>query len=53
MDPDNVAKVVEEHGRLAVGKKGALMVPLDDDQAALKLSRALEDQFDDQVFIAP
>ncbi len=53
MDPDNVAKVVEEHGRLMVGEKGELMVALEDDQTALNLSKALEDQFDQEIFIAP
>jgi len=52
-DPNEVAEVVERHGRLVVGERGELMVELTDSQAAIALSAALADRFGEQVFLAP
>ena len=52
-DPNEVAEVVEKHGRLVVGERGELMVELSDFQAAGVLSAALADRFGDQVLLAP
>ncbi len=52
-DPNEVAEVVEKHGRLVVGEGGELMVELSDSRAADALSADLTDRFGDQVLLAP
>jgi len=53
VEPSQVAKVVERHGRLVVGDQGELMVEFEDDAAMNSLSADLEDRFGDQVLLAP
>ncbi|MBW2129048.1 MAG: hypothetical protein JRH13_06755 [Deltaproteobacteria bacterium] len=53
VDPIDVAKVVETHGRLVVGEGGELMVELPDEKAAEQLSRELEERFERQILLAP
>jgi hypothetical protein len=53
VEPSEVAEVVESHGKLVVGEKGELMVEFEDDKSVEKLSEALEEQFQDQVLLAP
>jgi len=52
-EPTDVAKVVEEKGRLVVGDEGELMVELPDEEAAEALAGLLEEHFGDQVLLAP
>ncbi len=52
-DPNEVAEVVEKHGRLVVGEGGELMVELSDSRRADALSTDLRDRFGDQVLLAP
>jgi hypothetical protein len=53
VEPSDVAAVVEEHGRLAVGEKGELMVELSDEKAVEELSSALSERFGNQVLLSP
>ncbi len=53
VDPNDVAEVVEKHGRLVVGERGELMVELLDPQAAQVLTTALSERFGDQVMLSP
>jgi len=53
VEPEEVAKVVMDHGSLIVGKNGELMVEFDDLSRADALSAALKERFGDQVLIAP
>ena len=53
VDPNDVAEVVEKHGRLVVGERGELMVELLDPQAAQVLATALSERFGDQVMLSP
>jgi hypothetical protein len=53
VDPNDVAEVVERHGRLVVGERGELVVEFSDSQSANTLSAALADRFGDQVLLAP
>ena len=53
VEPSDVAGLVENHGRLVVGENGALMVELQDPNAAEGLSAALAERFGDQVMLAP
>jgi hypothetical protein len=53
VEPDEVAQVVKQYGKLVVGDGGELMVELPDENAAEALSNALAERFDDQVQIAP
>lgn len=52
VEPADVAKVVEAHGRLVVGDQGELMVELEE-KALEVLSRALAERFGDQVILCP
>jgi len=52
-EPTEVAKVVEEKGRLVVGDQGELMVEFPDEQAAEALAALLVDRFGDQVLLSP
>ena len=53
VDPNDVAEVVEKHGRLVVGEGGELMVELPDSQATQVLTMALSERFGDQVMLSP
>lgn len=53
VEPDEVAPVVEEKGRLVVGDGGELMVEFPDEEAAGVLARLLEERFGDQVLLSP
>jgi hypothetical protein len=53
VEPNEVAEVVKQFGRLVVGDGGELMVELPDENAADALSKALGERFGDQVQIAP
>lgn len=53
VEPNEVAEVVKQFGRLVVGDGGELMVELPDENAADALSKALAERFGDQVQIAP
>jgi hypothetical protein len=53
VEPNDVAEVVRQFGRLVVGEQGELMVECADEQAAEALSRALAERFEDQVLLAP
>ena len=53
VDPNDVAEVVEKHGRLVVGERGELMVELPDPQAAQVFTTALSERFGDQVMLSP
>lgn len=52
-DPNEILPVVEEYGRLAVGKNGELLVEFEDYGQAEALSSELLEHFEDQVFLAP
>ncbi len=53
VEPEEVAEVVEAHGRLVVGEGGELMVELADVKAAEALAAELRRRFGDQVLLAP
>ena len=53
VEPDDVAEVLEAHGRLVVGERGELMIELSDQSAVEALSSSLSKRFGDQVFLAP
>ncbi len=53
VEPARIADVVEVHGKLVVGEKGELMMEFESDEAVEALSKALIEQFDDQVFLSP
>ncbi len=53
VEPDDVADVVKQHGRLVVGDQGELMVECADPDAVQALSQALLERFGDQVQLAP
>jgi hypothetical protein len=53
VEPDDVASVVKDYGRLVVGDRGELMVEVADEETAKSLSRALSERFGDQVQICP
>ena len=53
VEPSEVADLIESYGRLLVGRKGELMVELDDDEKAEALAAALSEKFGDQVLLAP
>jgi hypothetical protein len=53
VDPNDVAEMVEKHGRLVVGEGGELMVELLDPQTAQVLTTALSERFGDQVMLSP
>jgi hypothetical protein len=52
-EPSRIAEVVEQHGKLVVGEKGELMVEFEDEKSVEKLSKALLENFRDQVLLAP
>jgi hypothetical protein len=53
VEPSDVAAVIEKYGRLVVGEKGELMVEFTQENAAQDLSKALSEQFGDQVLLSP
>lgn len=53
VEPTEVVKVVEAHGRLKVGEAGELMVELADQEAADALQADLKERFGEAVFLAP
>jgi hypothetical protein len=53
VEPNDVAEVVKEHGRLVVGDGGELMVEFADELASQALTAALKERFGDQVQLTP
>ncbi len=53
VEPNDVAEVVRQFGRLVVGDGGELMVECVDEESVNALSRALAEKFGDQVQLAP
>ncbi len=53
VEPSEIAEVVEQHGKLVVGEKGELMVEFEDDKSVEMLSKALLENFQDRVLLAP
>jgi hypothetical protein len=53
VEPNDVAEVVKQFGRLVVGDGGELMVECTDEEAVNALSKALAERFGDQVQMAP
>ncbi len=53
VEPDDVERIVETHGRLVVGDGGELMVEFSNEQAVSSLVEALANTFGDQVQLAP
>jgi hypothetical protein len=53
VEPNDVAEVVEPHGRLVVGEAGELLVEFPDQGAAEALAAALSERFGDQVLLSP
>jgi hypothetical protein len=53
VEPNDVAEVVKQYGRLVVGDRGELMVECKDEETASALSLALSEKFGDQVQLAP
>ena len=53
VEPSEILKTVEEHGSLALGDNGELMVEFADQKAADILSSSLSEKFGDQVLLAP
>ena len=52
-EPKEIAEIVAQYGKLAVGPKGELMVELADKASAEALSEALLEAFEDQIFLSP
>lgn len=53
VEPEEVAGVVKQHGRLVVGEDGELMVEFKNQEAAQALVDDLKTRFADQVQLAP
>jgi len=53
VEPDEVAEVVKQFGRLAVGDGGEFLVELPDENAADALAKTFAERFGDQVQVAP
>ena len=53
VEPAEVLKIVEEHGKLVLGDQGELMIELADQKAVDGLSASLSERFGDQVLLAP
>ena len=53
VEPSEILKTVEEHGSLALGDNGELMVEFADQKAADELLSSLSEKFGDQVLLAP
>lgn len=52
-EPEAVAEIVEQHGRLVVGEKGELMVEFSDGESVDALTKALGERFGAEVLLAP
>jgi hypothetical protein len=53
VEPGDVLKIVEEHGKLVLGDQGELMIELADQKTVDGLSASLSERFGDQVLLAP
>lgn len=53
VEPNDVAEVVREYGRLVVGNNGELLVELPGRESAESLAAALKERFGDQVQLGP
>ena len=53
VEPTEVLEIVEAHGKLIVGENGELMVEFEEQNTAEILSKALSNQFGNQVLLAP
>ncbi len=53
VEPDDVARVVKQYGRIVVGLGGELMVEFESQAEADGLSAALKKEFGEQVLLAP
>ena len=53
VEPEEVAVLVNKHGKLVVGEGGELMVACENEQSLTDLGQALSDRFGDQVLLAP
>lgn len=53
VEPEHVALVVEQYGKLVVGERGELMVEFAAETHAEQLSAALLKEFDRQIQLAP
>ena len=53
VEPDEVLKIVEEHGKLVLGDQGELMIEFVDQKDVDGLSASLSERFGDQVLLAP
>jgi hypothetical protein len=53
VEPEAVAALVKQYGKLVVGKGGELMVAFENEQSLTDLRQALVAHFGDQVQLAP
>jgi len=53
VEPEEVAEIVEQHGRLVIGEKGELMVEFLEQGSVDTLTKALAERFGKEVFLAP
>ena len=53
VEPEEIAEVVEKHGRLVLGEKGELMVEFSEQESADALSQSLSERFGGKVLLAP
>jgi hypothetical protein len=53
VEPEEVERVVSDHGRLVLGKGGELMVECDDREALESLSEHLMERFGSEVLLSP
>jgi hypothetical protein len=53
VEPEAVAALVKQHGKLVVGEGGELMVAFEKEQSLADLRQALVAHFGDQVQLAP
>jgi len=53
VEPTEVLKTVEAHGKLILGENGELMVEFSDQEAVDALAASLAARFADQVLLAP
>ncbi len=53
VEPEEVAGIIEAHGRLVVGDAGELMVEFPSQEEVEALTRALSSKFGEQVLLSP
>jgi len=53
VEPNDVAEVVKQFGRLAIGESGELVVDFQNQDDVKALSSALQERFGDQVQLVP